>query len=77
MFGVRASRSSFVKYVVNQVFFMLSGSAVLWLLVEFGAIHPEAAYVLTIGVITVGIYLSSRHWVFKRAESGLGRAKSE
>lgn len=71
VFRVRASGSSFLKYLVNQVVFMLCGTAILWMLVEFGAIRPERAYVVTIGALTVAIYLSSRIWVFRRTKDGL------
>lgn len=71
VFKVRASGSSFLRYVVNQVVFMLLGTAMLWVLVEFWSIRPETAYVLAIGAITVGIYLSSRLWVFRRAKHEL------
>ena len=70
VFGIPSSRRVFLKYVVNQVAFMLSGTAILWVLVEFGAVRPETAYVVTIGTITVGIYLSSRLWVFRRPRQG-------
>lgn len=65
VFRARASAYSFLKYVANQVLFMLAGTAMLWLLVEFGAFRPEVAYVITIGGITLGVYLSSRLWVFR------------
>ena len=68
VFSARASAYSFLKYVVNQIVFMLAGSAMLWLLVEFGAIRPEVAYALTLGAMTIGMYLSSRLWVFRRNE---------
>ena len=65
VFRAQASAYSFLKYGVNQIVFMLAGTAILWVLVEFGAIRPEVAYVITLGAVTVGIYLSSRLWVFR------------
>lgn len=65
VFKIPSSRQAFLKYVVNQTVFVASGTAVLWSLVEFGRLHPEVAYVVTVGLITLGVYLSSKHWVFR------------
>ena len=66
VFTIPSSRQAFLKYAVNQTFFMASGTAVLWLLVEFAALRPEVAYVVTVGLITLGVYLASKFWVFQR-----------
>ena len=66
VFRIPSSPHAFLKYVVNQIGFMVSGTAVLWLLVEFATLRPEAAYLITVGLITLGVYLSSKFWVFRR-----------
>lgn len=56
VFRVQASVASFTKYLANQVVFMFSGTAMLWVFVEFGAVRPEVAYIITLGAVTVGIF---------------------
>ncbi len=64
-FKAEKSRGTFLKYLLNQVGFIALGTLMLWMLVEFAALRPEVAYVMTIGLITLGIYASSRLWVFR------------
>lgn len=64
-FRAEASRDAFGKFLVNQIAFLGLGSALLWTLVEILTLRPEFAYLLTLGIVTIGMYLSSLLWVFR------------
>lgn len=68
-FRVKPSRGSFSRYLVHRIAFFAFGTSLLWAVVEFGSLRPEVAYGLTLGVITIGMYLSSRLWVFYESQS--------
>lgn len=63
-FRATATIVAFGKYLVNQIAFLGLGSALLWTLVEAFTLRAEFAYLLTLGLVTAGIYLSSLLWVF-------------
>lgn len=63
-FRAKASDAAFGKYLLNQIVFTLLGSILLWLLVEGFTVRPELGYIFTLGIVTVGIYMSSLFWVF-------------
>ena len=65
-FRVTPSRVAFGKFLANQVAFLWLGSVLLWTLVEALALRAEFAYLLTLGMITVGMYFSSLLLVFPR-----------
>lgn len=64
-FKAEASRVSFGKFIINQIAFLALGSLIMGTLVELFAAPPELAYVITLAVVTSGIYLSSLRWVFR------------
>ena len=66
-FRAEASSVAFGKHLLNQIVFTLLGSILLWILVEGFTIRPELAYIFSLGIVTVGIYVSSLLWVFGRA----------
>jgi len=63
-FQASQSRTGLPKYVANQVVFAVLGTALLWFLVEILSFRPEIAYVISVGLVTVGIYFASKFWVF-------------
>lgn len=65
-FRAKASSAAFGKHLLNQIAFTLLGSILLWVLVEGLNVRPELAYIFTLGIVTVGIYVSSLFWVFGR-----------
>jgi putative flippase GtrA len=65
-FRVESSGVAFSRYLLNQIVFTLFGSVLLWILVEGLQSGPELAYLLTLGIVTLGIYVSSLLWVFRR-----------
>ncbi len=65
-FQAKRTAGGFARFVVNQIGFMTIGTLLLWVLVELVRLLPEIAYLLTLGIITGGLYLSSRFWVFRR-----------
>ncbi len=65
-FRATATIVAFGKYLVNQIAFLGLGSALLWTLVEAFTLRAEFAYLLTLGIVTAGMYLSSLLWVFRR-----------
>lgn len=67
-FRAKASSVAFGKFLLNQIAFLGLGSLLLWALVEVFAIRAEFAYPLTLGIVTVGMYVSSLFWVFRRDE---------
>lgn len=67
-FRAKRSRDSFVKFGLNQLVFVGLGTLILWILVEFGTLDPRVAYVLTISLVTAGVYFSSLLWVFRPAK---------
>lgn len=58
-------RGNFSKYLINQTVFVAIGTLALFVFVQFVRLRPELAYVVTLGVTTAGMYLSSRFWVFR------------
>lgn len=66
VFRATASSAKFGRFVINQIVFTLVGTIVLWVLVEGYIIRPELAYVFTLTIVTIGIYVSSLLWVFDR-----------
>lgn len=64
-FRATATIVAFGKYLVNQIAFLGLGSALLWTLVEAFTLRAEFAYLLSLGLVTAGIYLSSLLWVFR------------
>jgi putative flippase GtrA len=68
-FRAKASSFAFGKYLVSQIFFLGLGSLLLWTLVEALALRAEVAYLLTLGLVTGLLYLSTLLWVFGRSET--------
>jgi putative flippase GtrA len=71
IWAFRAQRTSaaFAKYLLNQLAFAACGTAVLWTLVEIGKVRTEYSYVLSLGVVSAGVYISSRVWVFRSSRT--------
>lgn len=67
-FRAKPSSIAFGKFLVNQVAFLGLGSLLLWTLVGALNFRTEFAYLLTLGMITVGMYLSSLLLVFAGAD---------
>ena len=67
-FRASKAKRGFARFILNQVIFILVGTLVLWAMVEWANLIPEVAYVATLGVVTIGMYASSRLWVFRKAE---------
>ena len=65
-FRARASSAAFGKHLLNQIVFTLIGSILMVLLVEGFDVRPELAYIFTLGMVAVGMYVSSLFWVFGR-----------
>lgn len=63
-FRVKKTRAGFPRYLFNQIGFAGIGTFFLWFLVEIFSLRPEIAYVISVGLVTVGIYYASRFWVF-------------
>jgi len=68
-FRAGASGGSLLRYLLNQIVFIVLATLLFWMLVEFGALREEVAYLVTIGLATIGIFFSSRLWVFARFSS--------
>ena len=68
-FRVLTSREAFRKFLFNQVFFLGLGSLLLWTTVEVLNVCAELAYLMTLGVVTAAVYLSSFLWVFRQPNS--------
>ena len=64
-FRAKASGVTFGKFLLNQIAFLGLGSVLLWTLVEVLTVRAEFAYLLTLGIVTAGMYLSSLLWVFR------------
>lgn len=64
-FRVVATGVAFGKFLVNQVVSVGLGSMLLWTLVEVFTIRVELAYLLTLGLVTGVLYLSSLLWVYR------------
>jgi len=69
-FRARATIVAFGKFLVNQIAFLGLGSVLLWTLVETFTLRAEFAYLLTLGIVTAGMYLSSLLWVFRGTVTG-------
>jgi len=67
-FRAKASGAAFGRHLLNQIAFILLGSILLWFLVEELNNRPELAYIFTLGIVTVGMYVSSLLWVFRRTD---------
>lgn len=67
-FRAQASGAAFGRYFLNQIVFTVVGSFLLWVLVEGFTVRPELAYIFTLGIVSVGIYVSSLFWVFGRTD---------
>jgi len=65
-FRAEASTTAFGKNLLNQIAFTALGSILLWVLVEGFNARPELAYIFTLGIVSVGMYVSSLLWVFRR-----------
>lgn len=67
-FRVRLSKYAWGRFLLNQIIFFGLGVTILWTLVEVFAARAEPAYLLTLAMISVGMYLSSLFWVFRGAD---------
>ena len=70
----RATRTivAFGRFLLNQIAFLGLGSLLLWTLVEIFTVRAEFAYLLTLVMVTAGMYLSSLLWVFRGTRSSRG-----
>lgn len=66
-FRARPSSVAFGKFLANQVAFLGLGTLMMWALVGALNLHAEFAYLLTLGMVTVGMYSSSLLLVFAGA----------
>lgn len=64
-FRAKPSAVAFWKFLANQLAFLGLGSVLLGLFVEVLSLRAEIAYVMTLGIVTVGMYLSSLVLVFR------------
>lgn len=64
-FQAPKTKKGLQRYVLNQIGFAIVASGLLWLLVEQFSVEPNLAYLISLGFITVGIYLASRLWIFR------------
>lgn len=67
-FRAQASGAAFGRYFLNQIVCTVVGSFLLWVLVEGFTVRPELGYIFTLGIVTVGMYVSSLFWVFGRTD---------
>lgn len=63
-FRVPKSKDGFKKFLLNQLLFIGVSSFSMWLVVELGGVEPEIAWLITVGLVTLGMYVVSRLWVF-------------
>jgi len=64
-FRAKSSRAAVAKHLLTQITFTFFGTTLLWALVEYLGLFPELAYVVTLGIVSAGIYLVSLLWVFR------------
>ena len=67
-FRAKPSSIAFGKFLANQVVFLGLGTLLMWALVGALNLRAEFAYLLTLGLVTVGMYLSSLLLVFAGAD---------
>lgn len=63
-FRAATSSVAFGKFLGNQIVFLGLSSLLMWTLVQVFTLRAEFAYLLTLGTVAVGMYLSSLFWVF-------------
>lgn len=68
-FQAPISIASFCKYFFNQIVFLGISSVVIWTLVEVFTAPAELSFLLALGIVTVGMYLSSLLWVFRETDT--------
>jgi putative flippase GtrA len=71
VFTFKASKThlGFVKYLTNHLFFVLSSSFLLLVLVELIGFSPEIAYLLVLAISSLGIFLVSKLLVFSERKN--------
>ena len=66
VFTTAPEKFGFLKFLGNQAAFFLVAASATFVLVEFFFIQPQIAYLINLGLIGFGIYLSSLFFVFKK-----------
>ena len=66
VFNATGAPFVFARYIANQIFFIVVGTGILALLVDIGAIPPAIAYIVMLVVVTAGLFLASKFWVFSK-----------
>ena len=66
------TKMAFPRYFLNQIGFAGFGTGLLWFLVEFWGFREEFGYLAAVGLTTIGIYLTSRYWVFRSPAPAAG-----
>jgi hypothetical protein len=66
VFTTAPEKFGFLKFLGNQAVFFLVAATATFVLVEFYFIQPQIAYLLNLGLIGFGLYLSSLFFVFKK-----------
>lgn len=67
-FRAEKGRKSFTRFLAMRIPLVPLSTSLIWTMVEVLHLREEFAYILTISLVTAGIYLVSVFWVFRRAE---------
>ena len=59
--------AAFFRYLINQVTFFGASTLLLLFAVEVANVTPELAYLIVVGVVAIGMYLSSIFFVFRNS----------
>ena len=70
-FKTERTRKGFSRYATNQVTFVVIGSGLLWTFVEVVKLRAELAFVVSLGIVTICMYIASRLWVFRLGKDNL------
>jgi putative flippase GtrA len=73
-FGSPDSSDRRVKYLLLQLAGLGATTALLWLFVSSGALARIEAYALALPLVTIGIFLANRAWVFTSTTTRSPRA---
>ena len=76
-FQTKRTRKGFSRYVTNQVIFVAIASGLLWIFVEVLKLGAEIAYVISIGIVTICMYITSRLWVFRLQQDNTQQARGK
>lgn len=67
VFRKSTSMAAFFRYLINQVTFFGASTLLLLFAVEVANVTPELAYLIVVGVVAIGMYLSSIFFVFRNS----------